>query len=275
MNGEPVAMSGTILVVEDDRSYRTLVVRYLRRLNLTVLETVDMESALKHLDRHQIDVAILDIGLGKQAAFLGEWKPGVQSGSSGYALLEMIRAQPRYISIIVLTSLEETIFEVACLQRGADDYLSKHIQMEALAARVQACLRRGQLIAAAGGHAAVISQRPQGAKGANAQPCKLVQAGDFHIDVEHRTVQICGGPSVGLSPRELRLLVLMAESPGRVFKKDEILESLWGPSATQGYYSVDALVKNTRRKIEPRTGKAQYLLSARGEGYRLNLTTPH
>jgi DNA-binding response OmpR family regulator len=261
-------MSGTILIVEDDRMFRAGVVRYLRRLRFTVHEATEIEQALPLLEKHPIELVILDIGLGKKAALQGRAKPDGRSGSSGYALLETIRARPSYISIIVLTALEETIYEVAALQRGADDFLLRHVAMEVLAARVQCCLRRGRALNTVG-HPLADQKIP----GVTKRPGtgSAFQAGDFHIDPEHQLLRIAGGEYVHLTAPEARLLELMAVDSGKVFRKHELLEELWGKDATQSYHSVDALVKKLRRKIEPEARKWRYLLNVHGRGYRLNV----
>src|ERR1700722_11628332 len=123
-------MFGTILIAEDDQAYRAVVARHLRRLQFTVLESGGLDQAVQLLDEHPIEVVILDIGLGKRAAFRGALAKESRSGGSGYTLLEVIRTRSTYISVIVLTSLDETIYEVASLNRGADDFLLKSIEME-------------------------------------------------------------------------------------------------------------------------------------------------
>jgi DNA-binding response OmpR family regulator len=261
--------SGTILIVEDDRTFRASVVRYLQRLQFMVFEATEIEQALQCLEQHPVELVILDIGLGKKAALKGMGKTDGQSGSSGYALLEIVRSRPGYISIIVLTSLEEPIYEIAALQRGADDFLLKHVELEALAARVQCCLRRGRLLSAASSEQAV-GQRDLGTNGGSATSSAF-QAGDFHIDSEHRLLRIGQGAYVHLTDPEVRLLRLMARNSGRVYRKHELLEALWGRDAKQSYHAIDALVKSIRRKIEPQVGKPYYLRNAYGVGYRLNL----
>ncbi len=262
-------MSGTILIVEDDRFYRSGVVRYLRRLQYKVFEASDAEQALLCLDRHPVELVIMDIGLGKVEAFQGIRKPGKRTGCSGYALLDIIRSRPIYISIIVLTSLEETIYEVASLERGADDFVFKSIEREALAARVKVCLRRVRLLTSAAHHPPnPLKAAPTVAVVATDAP---LRAGDFLIDDEHRLLRIADGPYLHLTGQETRLIGMMARNPGKVFRKQELLEAIWGLHSKQGYDSVDALVKQLRRKIEPNPKERCYLINAYGVGYRLNL----
>jgi DNA-binding response OmpR family regulator len=262
-------MSCTILIAEDDHAYRGVVARYLRRLQFTVLESRDLEQALQHLDRHPVEVVILDIGLGKRAALQGTPTKDRGAGCSGYTLLEIVRSRPEYISVIVLTSLDETIYEVASLNRGADDFVLKTIKMEALGARVQCCLRRVRQLTAA--RAEQPMEHRSNSSGRLSDD-SLIQAGDFQIDIKQRLLKIGERPYVDLTALEARLLQLMACTPGRVFRKQELLELLWGRDAKQTYHSVEGLVKSVRRKIEPRSGKPRYLLNSYGIGYRLNLT---
>lgn len=139
-------MADTILLVEDDRTYREEVVRYLRGLQFVVLEAGEFQQALGYLDQHHIDLIILDIGLGKKAAIESLENGHTPAGDTGYKLLEIIRARPNYLPLIILTSLDEPIYEVACLQRGADDFLLKRIEFEVLAARIQSHLRRAAML---------------------------------------------------------------------------------------------------------------------------------
>jgi DNA-binding response OmpR family regulator len=208
--------SGTILIVEDDSTYRTTVIRHLRRLQFTVAEAVNLEQALNNIERYTIDLVILDVGLGKRAAFEGSAEVEPQPGGSGYALLDIIRSRPRYIPVIILTSLDEPIYEVACLQRGADDFLRKRIDLEVLAAHVQACIRRVKVLR---------DGESQNTQGSIAKPTNdrgrdfvgsVFQSGDFTIDVIQRLVQVCGGAHLHLTEREVRMLKLMAEAPGKV-----------------------------------------------------------
>lgn len=262
-NGPRISMPGTILIIEDDRSFRAGIVRYLRRLQFTVLEACESEQALRYLETESVELVLLDIGLGKAAALRGA-RRGEEPGCGGYGLLEIIRARSDYISIIILTALSEPIFEIACLQRGADDFVLKGVSLETLAARIQCCLRRGRLLRC---------PRQGPAKNqSESTNSAILQSGDFVIDTKHQLVRIGGGSYIHLSALEIQLLTTLASDPGRIFSRHQLLEAIWGADAKQAYSAVDALMKKLRRKIEPNGTKRHYVLNARGLGYRLNVT---
>jgi DNA-binding response OmpR family regulator len=261
-------MFGTILIAEDDQSYRQTVARYLRSLQFEVYEACDIAQASEYLKQKPVEVVIMDIGLGKRAALMGEASKRATSGCVGYALLESIRTMSTYVSVIVLTSLDETIYEVSSLNRGADDFVLKNIEMDALGARVQCCLRRmRQLCGVKSLRAGNIPSR----KSTYTPDEAPVEIGDFCLDPKQRRLQIAGGAFMDLTTNEVRLLHLMMCAQGKVFGKHEILEALWGTEAKQTYHSVEALVKSVRRKIEPHPGKPKYLLNLYGAGFRLQL----
>ncbi len=183
----------------------------------------------------------------------------------------MIRCWPFYIPVIVLTSIEESIYEIACLQRGADDFLPKDIDLEVIAARALACIRRVKVLRDANQQPDCLPSTWTAHRHADRIAGSFLQAGDFHIDISQCLVQISGGDYVHLSAREVSLLRVMAETPGKIFSKHELLKLLWGRGAPQGQSSVDALVRAVRQKIEPKAAKTHYLMSVRGLGYRLNL----
>jgi DNA-binding response OmpR family regulator len=261
-------MSGTILVVENDQAYRKNVVQYLRRLQFTVIEAVDMEQGLHSLDEYPVDVVILEMGLGKDSTLTEAFSVNGKSGSSGYALIETIRSRKEYISIVVLTSLGEVIYEVAALQAGADDFLTKEAALEVLGARVKRCLRRVSRLSSESRAIEPGKREPEPHTTGSAS---VIRVGDLSLDEKQQLLRIGDGDYIHLSSREAQLLLLMARTPGKVFGKHELLETLWGSDATQTYDSVTSLIKSLRRKIEPKSGEPRYILSVHGRGYRFNL----
>ena len=135
---------------------------------------------------------------------------------------------------------------VAGLEAGADDYVAKPAQARVLEARIRAVLRRSSISAPE-----VVAER----------------YGDLTIDREGLVVTRLGRP-VSLAPTELRLLLELSSSPGRVMSRQQLLESVWD----QGYLGdsrlVDACVQRLRSKIEDDAAAPQYVQTVRGFGYR-------
>jgi len=264
-------MAGSILIVEDDRAYRAVVVRYLQRLQFTILEAADTESAVRVLDKHPVDVVLLDIGLGMNDALRGTSTTDGQYGASGYALIETIRSRVEYPSILVITSFENMLYEIAALQAGADAFLRKGLEMEVLVAHIKRCLRRVDVLGARQA-TGVVGDRNAGRPGA--APTQLVQFGDLYLDEQQQLLRILDGDYIHLSSREVQLLQLLARNPRKVFSKHELLENLWGPHAKQSYDSVTTLIKGLRRKIETKGSKQIYILTVHGRGYRFSSARP-
>jgi len=162
------------------------------------------------------DVAILDVMLPEM---------------DGFELCRTIRKESS-IPIVMLTARGDVMDRVVGLELGADDYLPKPFEPRELLARIQTILRRA---APANGH---------GAR-------QLRFEGGLVIDLDRRTVQ-CGADTIELTSTEFELLVMLAQSPAKVFSRDDILEKLRGQSAEDIHTrAVDILVSRLRRKLEP------------------------
>jgi DNA-binding response OmpR family regulator len=255
-------MAGTVLIVEDNAGYRKSVVNRLRGMDLQVIEASNAQQAGQCLNKRIIDLVILDIALGKVAAMRGE--PGGDSGSSGFELLELIRSREEYISVIVLTGLEEPVYQAACLDRGADDFLLKGGNADVFAARVRCSLRRTRLLRR-------YAQAPKaGMHHADRFGTLRLEAGVFRLDVD-RMLQVKDSELIRLSDLEAELLLLMARQPGQVFRSEELGEHLWG--SERGDLGADSVVKTLRTKIARLGGKGLMERVWR-IGHRLNITFP-
>jgi DNA-binding response OmpR family regulator len=258
-------VSSVILVIDDDHDCRRSIVRHLRLIKYEILEATRIEEALQHLERHDVDLIVLEVALGARMAAEPLQDGLVPAGSSGYNLLEFVRAGPRYIPVIVLTKMDRQIDELACIRGGADNFLRKPIDTNLLTAYVRSNLQRGDLIRA--GYKDEEGNQPQKVP---ANRSSLLHAGGLLIDTKHRLVQVEGGPYHHLSDKEIRILSLLANSPGKVFSKQDLIRKVWGEGADLDEQAVEAAIKRIRKKVEPEPRRARYILSARGMGYRFS-----
>jgi two-component system alkaline phosphatase synthesis response regulator PhoP len=162
--------------------------------------------------------------------------------------LDVCRALRREsdVPIIMLTARVDEADRLIGLELGADDYITKPFSPRELVARVRAVLRR--------------------VRGGVHQP-GLVRAGDLEIDLQGHRVTLAG-KTIDLTRSEFNLLALLAQHPGQTFSRAQLLDRLHGV-AYDGYdRSVDAHVKNLRRKLEPDPADPRYVLTVYGVGYK-------
>jgi DNA-binding response OmpR family regulator len=258
-------MPSVILAIDDDHDYRRSVVRHLRLIKYGVLEATNSSEALEMLDRHDVDLILLEIALGGSTAMEEDSEEAVPPGSSGLDLLEIIRSAPRYIPVVILTTMDRAIDELAAIRGGADSFLRKPTELNLLTAYVRSNLHRAHLIRARSrGEAIGAHELPS----APAKKPSVLHAGDLTIDTNHRLVRVHNGPYCHLSEKEIGILTLLAGSPGKVFSKQDLIRTVWQDQEELGDQAVEAAIKRIRRKIEPGSGKPKYIVSARGMGYR-------
>jgi DNA-binding response OmpR family regulator len=197
----------------------------LKREAFTVDWVRDGGAAERVLGTEPFDLVLLDLGL---------------PGSDGLKLLKSLRARGQTLPVLIITARDAVSDRVAGLDAGADDYLIKPFDLDELAARIRALLRRK-------------SGRSS--------------AGISHLDVEldpatHRVTQ--GGVEVALSPREFALLQLLLERPGTILSRSQIEERLYGWGEEVESNAVEVHIHGLRRKLG-----AQFILTVRGVGYRV------
>ena len=203
-------MAGTILLVEDEPSVGELVRGYLERDGYRVIWVRSGEEGLVELERHQIRIVILDIGL---------------PGMDGFEVCRTIRGRSK-VPIMMLTARDEEPDRVVGLEVGADDYLTKPFSPRELAARIKAILRRTE---------------PQAAT-------DVLALGDVMLNRETHDVTIAG-ESVDLTAKEFDLLAYFLLNPGTVLSRDVLLDRVWGVAYPGGTRTVDVHVAQLRRKL--------------------------
>jgi two-component system, OmpR family, alkaline phosphatase synthesis response regulator PhoP len=223
-------MNETVLVVDDEPKIVKLAQDYLERSGFKVLTAADGVIALATARRARPDLVVLDLNL-----------PGMDG-------LDVCRALRRESDapIIMLTARVEEADRLIGLELGADDYISKPFSPRELVARVRTVLRRVQ--------------------GGVRQPGSLHIAG-LEIDLAGHSVTRAG-ESLQLTRTEFNLLALLAQHPGQTFSRSQLLDKLYDVAHEGFDRSIDAHVKNLRRKLEPDPTEPRYVITVYGIGYK-------
>lgn len=220
-------MNTTILVVDDDPHIRTLIRLYLENVQFTVIEAEDGQVALDILSEKQIDLAIIDVMM-----------PHVD----GLELTEDIRSFLT-IPILMVTAKSESHDKVKGFQAGTDDYLVKPFDPVELILRVKALLKRYN----------VISE-------------KVVKVGSVTIELE-RLVVSSADETISLKKKECELLFVLANAPGKIFTRTQLIEKIWGFDYEGDERTVDVHIKRLREQIT--VFPDINVTTVRGLGYRL------
>lgn len=224
-------MAASILVVEDDADAAKVVRAYLEREGYDVSVARDGVSGLEAALAEPPELVVLD------------W---MLPGLDGLSFLRSLRRE-RAVPVIMLTARSEENDRIAGFEAGADDYVVKPFSPRELLARVGAVLRR----------AAAASTAARDA---------LVVLGDVRIDLGRRQVE-ARGERVDLSALEFDLLATLAGAPGRVFRRGELIDRVWGPDFSGVDRVVDVHVSNLRQKLAA-AGAEGVVGTVRGVGYR-------
>jgi len=223
-------MNELILVVDDEPKIVRLARDYLERSNFRVLPAEDGVGALAAARQEKPDLIILDLNL-----------PRLDG-------LDVCRALRRESSvpIIMLTARAEEMDRLIGLELGADDYIVKPFSPRELVARVRAVLRRAQ---------------------GDLQTAELIRVGPLAIDLNGHRVLLNEEP-LKLTRIEFELLTTLAQHPGQTFSRAQLIDRLHGN--TDGGYdrSIDAHIKNLRRKLAEDPADPQYILTVYGIGYQ-------
>jgi DNA-binding response OmpR family regulator len=224
-----------ILVVEDEDMVADVVERYLRRDGYEVEVAHDGAAGLAAYRRGAPDLVVLDVML-----------PGID----GLEVCQRIR-EDGATPVILLTARDREADKINGLGLGADDYVTKPFSPRELVARVEAVLRRTaapvRTADSAGGH-----------------PLRF---GDLEVDAVKRTVLLRGEP-VALTAREFDLLAYLAEHPGRVFSREQLMDAIWDEDFEGDAGTVTVHVRRLRTKIEQDPSRPVYLRTVWGVGYK-------
>jgi DNA-binding response OmpR family regulator len=228
-----------ILIVDDEPNLVELLEGYLAREGYEIVTAGDGLAALDTARHFDPDLILLDVML-----------PGLD----GFEVCRQIR-QFSDAYILMLTARTEEIDKIIGLSVGADDYVAKPFSPREVVARVKALLRRPHLH-----NLPSADQTPDHDQAA-------LRIGDLEIQEAAHTVSRAGQP-VELTAREFALLLTLAQHPGRVFTRAQLLERVWGDD----YYDdhvVDVHVGNVRKKLDDDATHPRYIVTVRGVGYRM------
>ncbi len=222
--------SELILLVDDESSILQLARMYFERDGFRVQEAMDGEAALEAIAKHHPALIVLDVMLPKLA---------------GFDVCRKLRASGDQTPIIMLTARDEDIDKILGLELGADDYLTKPFNPRELIARTKAILRRSD-----------------NKKQADTNP---IHRGDLTIIPFSREVRLAS-QTLELRAQEFDLLLTLAEQPGRVFSREQLLQLAWGFDFYGQTRTVDVHIAHLRKKLEGSTVKIE---TVTGVGYKL------
>jgi two-component system, OmpR family, response regulator RegX3 len=232
MPAPPPPPASRILVVDDESSVRESVGYALEQEGFEVTLAADGEDAESKLSDDHFDLLIIDI---------------MMPGKSGLDICREVRSRSP-VPIILLTAKDAEVDKVVGLEVGADDYVTKPFSVRELLGRVRAQLRRREL-------------DRSGADGA------AIESGPVSIDLARHLVTVRGEP-VNLTRSEFQVLRLLAENPGQVFSRKEIMEELWQTEFRGDVRACDVHISNLRQKVESDPQNPELVLTVRRVGYR-------
>lgn len=226
-----------LLVVEDDPHVARSLCDALSREGYSVEWAAGAEEGCRMALAGKPHLVILDLRL---------------PDGSGFDVCRRIREAGLRMPIIILTVQDDEVDKVVGLEVGADDYLTKPYRLRELLARVRAQLRRAYGTLASAGS-------------------DILYVGDLVVDRGRATVTRAGREIV-LTPTEFRLLVFLAQRPGQVFSRAQLIEGVWGyPSDCSDEQTVKVHVRRLREKVELDPAAPQLILTVRGIGYKLGV----
>jgi two-component system, OmpR family, alkaline phosphatase synthesis response regulator PhoP len=220
----------TVLVVDDERQIAQIARDYLEHAGFTVVVAADGAKALDLARSRRPDLIVLDLAL-----------PVID----GLDVARLLRRESD-VPIIMLTARVEESDRLAGLEIGADDYVTKPFSPRELVARVKAVMRRSDV---------------------TASRSDVFTVSDLTLDVPK--VRLTRGlEAIELTATEFQVLATLAQQPGRVFTRAQLLDAIHGLEGDAFERAIDTHIKNIRRKIEPDTRNPIYVLTVYGIGYK-------
>ena len=226
-----------ILVCDDDKEIVEAIEIYLSQEGYKVLKAYDGEEALKLLDKHKVDLLIIDVMMPR---------------------LDGIRAtlkirEKQNMPIIILSAKSEDADKILGLNVGADDYMTKPFNPLELTARVKSQLRRYTRLGAA----------------IPVENAHIYETGGLSINDDLKEVRV-DGDVVKLTPIEYNILLLLMKNQGRAFSINQIYENIWNEEAVAADNTVAVHIRHIREKIEINPREPRYLKVVWGLGYKVD-----
>ena len=229
-----------ILVVDDEKSIVKGIKFSLEQDDMKVEVAYDGETALELAKANHYDMILLDIML---------------PGFSGLEVCQMIR-EFSDVPIIMLTAKGDDMDKILGLEYGADDYITKPFNILEVKARIKAIFRRN--------NRNVPEQENQ----------KVIETKGLKIDVDSRRVYI-DDKEVNLTAKEFELVYLLVSNPNKVYSREQLLKTIWGPSYPGDARTVDVHVRRLREKIEATPADPKYIHTKWGVGYYFHEESVH
>lgn len=227
-----------ILIVDDEKSISDLLVYNLEKEGYKTITAIDGEEGVNLALSQNPDLILLDIMLPKM---------------DGLTVCKKIRQSLSKTPIIMLSAKGEEIDKILGLEIGADDYMTKPFSIRELIARVKANLRK-------------IEQNDQDIGSAIVRGNKIA-VGDLKLDLDKFEVEVRGQTVTDLTRREFEVLRYLAQKPGQVVTREDLLEKVWGYEYYGDIRTVDVTIRRIREKIEKNTANPKILITKRGVGY--------
>ena len=222
------------VVIEDDRDIAHLVGEALRAEGFSVRTVHDGVDGLAEALDPDTELVVLDLLL---------------PGMDGLEVCRRLRAERSDVLVLMLTAKTGEVDRVVGLEIGADDYLTKPFSLRELQARAKALRRRKR------------------AHSDGATPARPVHVGSLTIDIAAQTVRL-RDRDVHLTQREFELLAHFARNPGRVYTREELLDTVWGAGFGGYAHTVNSHINRLRAKIEEDPGEPRMVQTVWGRGYR-------
>lgn len=200
-----------ILIAEDNVSLRQLMKIHLNRAGYEVFEAADGKDALEVMDHNHVDLIIADI---------------MMPVMDGYQLIKELRDVGIDTPVLIVTSKDRLEDKRIGFKSGADDYMTKPVEMEEMLLRVEAMLRRCRIADA-----------------------KRLTVGDVKLDLASLTVQ-ANGREIVLRQKEFLLLEKLLAAPKKIFTRQALMDEIWGYDSNSALRTVDAHIKSLRAKLK-------------------------
>ncbi|WP_404330151.1 response regulator transcription factor [Mesobacillus maritimus] len=227
-------MTKVIAVVDDEQKIREMIASYLHNEGFATVEAEEGDGAVRLVENQAVDLVLLDV---------------MMPNKDGLAALREIRSLSRKMPVIMLTAKSEEIDKLLGLEMGADDYLTKPFSMRELVARIKTVLRR------------CTPDEEQ------VEMDEILKQGNIEINLTTYEVKINHTP-IQLTPTEYKILITLAQKPGRVYSRLQLLNSVMGEAFLHYERSIDTHVSNLRKKVEKDPANPEYIHTVYGIGYR-------
>jgi two-component system alkaline phosphatase synthesis response regulator PhoP len=221
-----------ILVVDDEEDILEVLKYNLEKEGYRVKTAGDGNAGIKIAEEFEPNLIILDI---------------MMPGMDGIEVCQKLRTNPKFENTIIafLTARNEAFTQISALDSGGDDFINKPIKPNVLKSRINALLRRQS--SGSGGSVNIVTK-----------------FGELSIDTEQFKATI-NDRDAGLAKKEFELLFLLASKPGKVFKRNEILNKIWGNDVIVGDRTIDVHIRKLREKIGD-----NYIHTMKGVGYKFD-----